>query len=89
MTIEIRMANNDDANEWDSIVSESPQGTIFHHWNWLKIAEKYTHSTLYTLIGVKGNTPVGIFPLFFKKMDLSEWFFPLHHAPPSFISGQF
>jgi hypothetical protein len=81
MTIEIRIANNADASEWDRIVSESPYGTLFHHWNWLKITQKHTRSTFYPLIGIKGGDAIGIFPLFFqKKGPVRMVFSPPPHA---------
>ena len=67
MTVKIRIAQNSDAGEWDTIISQSPHGTIFHQWNWLKITEKHTKSKLYPLIGEKNGEIVGIFPLFFQK----------------------
>jgi CelD/BcsL family acetyltransferase involved in cellulose biosynthesis len=67
MSIDIRIAQNNDAQEWDELNSNSPHGTIFHQWDWLKITEKHTQTRLYPFIGMKGNTPVGIFPLFFQK----------------------
>jgi hypothetical protein len=67
MTVEIRIASNADAQEWDRIISESPHGTLFHQWNWLKITEKHTGSTLYPLMGTINGVIVGIFPLFFQK----------------------
>jgi hypothetical protein len=67
MTFEIRIAQDADANEWDAIISASPHGTIFHQWDWLKITEKHTRTTLYPLIGIKDSKTVGICPLFFQK----------------------
>ena len=81
MTVEIRIAQNDDAKEWDSIISHSPHGTLFHQWEWLKITEKHTRSQLYPLIGLKGSTPIGVFPLFFqKKGPIRMVFSPPPHA---------
>jgi hypothetical protein len=81
MTVEIRIANDEDAKEWDRIISESPQGTVFHEWNWLKITEKYTQSILYPIIGMKGKTPIGILPLFFqRKGPIRMVFSPPPHA---------
>lgn len=81
MTIEIRIANSEDAEEWDAIISKSPHGTIFHQWNWLKIAEKHTQTKLYPLIGMKGSTPIGVFPLFFQKKGFVRMVFsPPPHA---------
>jgi hypothetical protein len=81
MTIEIRIAQNNEVKEWDEINSKSPHGTLFHQWDWLKITEKHTHTKLYPLIGMKGNTPIGIFPLFFqKKGPVRMVFSPPPHA---------
>jgi hypothetical protein len=81
MTVEIRIAKDEDAPEWDRIISESPQGTLFHQWNWLKITEKHTQSTLHPIIGMKGNTPIGILPLFLqKKGPLRMVFSPPPHV---------
>jgi hypothetical protein len=81
MTIELRIAKNNDAEEWDSLISQSSHGTIFHMWNWLKITEKYTDTKLYALIGTKNDIPIGIFPLFFqKKGPVRMVFSPPPHA---------
>ena len=81
MTVELRIAKNEDAQEWDRIISESPQGTLFHQWNWLKIIEKHTQSTLYPIIGMKGSTPVAVLPLFFQiKGPLRLVFSPPPHV---------
>jgi hypothetical protein len=81
MTVEIRVAKNDDAKEWDEIISKSPHGTLFHQWNWLKITEKHTRSTFYPLIGMKNGVPIGVFPLFFQKKGPARMVFsPPPHA---------
>jgi CelD/BcsL family acetyltransferase involved in cellulose biosynthesis len=81
MTVEVRIAQNGDAEEWDTIISKSPHGTLFHSWDWLKIIEKHTSMKLYPLIGVNGSTSIGVFPLFFqKKGPLRMVFSPPPHA---------
>jgi CelD/BcsL family acetyltransferase involved in cellulose biosynthesis len=82
MTVEIRLAKDDDAEEWDTIISQSPHGTIFHQWKWLKIAEKYTGSQLFPVIGMKGQTPVGIIPVFFQRKGPLKMVF----SPPPYTS---
>ena len=67
MTVEIRLARNDEAGEWNRIVSESPHGTLFHQWDWLKIAEKYTRTRLFPIFGIKNGSIIGVFPVFFQK----------------------
>jgi hypothetical protein len=83
MTVDLRFAQNNDAEEWDTIIAQSPHGTLFHTWKWLKITEKHTHATLYPVIGMRDNTPIGVFPLFFqKKGPLRMVFSP---PPESFL----
>lgn len=75
--MDIAVATERDAAEWDRIVEESPHGTIFHTWKWLKIVEKYTGSRLYPVIGYDRNEPAAIIPLFLmKKMQIRMVFSP-------------
>jgi hypothetical protein len=81
MTVEIRIAQNNDAEEWNSIISQSPHGTLFHQWEWLKITEKHTETRLFPLIGMKNGVPIGVIPLFFqKKGPIRMVFSPPPHA---------
>lgn len=80
MEIELKIAQENDAQLWDRIVDSSPQGTLFHTWKWLKIAEKYTDTKLYPILGLKGTVVIGILPIFhMKKYGISSAFSP----PPS------
>ena len=67
MTIELKIAGEKEAEEWDTLVESSPHGTLFHTFKWLKIMEKHSGSKLYPMIGYKGDEIVGIFPLFTKN----------------------
>lgn len=81
MTMSLRIAQNDDSEEWDRINSQSQQGTIFHTWKWLKIMERHTRMKLFPIIATKKNNPVGIFPFFFQKSGpLRLAFSPPPHA---------
>jgi len=71
-----------DKELWDSLVEKSPHGTIFHTWKFLKIVEKHTNSKLYPLIGMKGTTPAGIYPLFFQK----RFFLKMVFSPPPHVA---
>ena len=68
-----------DGGYWDELVGRSPHGSIFHTWSWLKIVEKHTSSKLYPIIGFKGSTPIGIYPIFLQKRKI----FRLALSPPS------
>lgn len=82
MRIELRIAEEDEREKWDALVETSPQGTIFHTWKWLKIMEKHTKSMLYPIIGMKGTTPIGIYPVFYLK----NIFFKSVFSPPPWVS---
>ena len=70
MTIDLKIASEKDAEEWDTLVESSPHGTLFHTWKWLKIMEKNSGSKLYPMIGYKGGEIIGIFPLFQKNKKI-------------------
>jgi len=76
MSITLEIAK--DRELWDNLVEKSPHGTIFHTWKFLKIVEKHTPSKLYPLIGMRGTTPVGIYPLFSQK----RFFLKMVFSPP-------
>ncbi len=79
MLITLKVCN--DSEEWDQIVERSSYGTLFHTWKFLRIIEKHTASKLYPLIGLKGETVVGIYPLFLqKKAFLKMVFSPPPHS---------
>ncbi len=67
MTLELKIAQEGDAGEWNSIISKSQHGTLFHSWTWLRLAETHTHTILYPLIGLKDDIPIGVFPLFYQR----------------------
>lgn len=62
--METKILDEKDSSLWDAIVDDNSIGTIFHKWEWLRIAEKHSRSKLYPIISLRGNEPVGIFPLF-------------------------
>ena len=66
--VTVEVANKSDSELWNRIIDKSPHGSIFHRWEWLEIAEKYSKTRLYPLIAYKGTTPVGAFPVFVKKV---------------------
>jgi predicted N-acyltransferase len=65
--VEIIIANEKNASDWDRIVDNSNNSTLFHKWEWLKTVEKYTKTTFYPLMASDMGTPIGIFPLFVQK----------------------
>ncbi len=76
MDIELQIAEENEREKWDMIVENSPHGTIFHTWEWLKIVEKHVNMRLYPIIGTRGTTVVGIYPIFLHKRLLKSVFSP-------------
>jgi lipid II:glycine glycyltransferase (peptidoglycan interpeptide bridge formation enzyme) len=78
MTIELRLADDNDSGVWNQVVEASPHGTIFHTWEWLKLTEKYSNTAFFPLLAYKGSTLVAIYPVFIKKRGL----FKFAYSPP-------
>ena len=58
-----------DEQIWDKFVDDSPYGTLFHKWNFLKIAEKHTGYHLQPYGAYKGDKLLGVFPIFYKEIN--------------------
>jgi len=82
MTMTTECYTEKKSREWDAIVEDSVQGTLFHKWNWLKIMEKHTGSVLHPLVIKKDDIPIGIFPLFFQKKGIIR----MVYSPPPHTS---
>ncbi|MDG6251042.1 GNAT family N-acetyltransferase [Methanocalculus sp.] len=67
MAQKISIATENDAEQWNAAVESAHHSTLFHTWNWLKIVEKHTDTTLYPLMCYKGTTLVAIYPVFVQK----------------------
>lgn len=57
-----------DKKLWDGLVDTSPRGMLFHKWDFLRIIEKYTGYRLRPYGIYKDGEPIGLFPVFFKKI---------------------
>jgi len=76
--VEIKVAKREDRFEWNKLVKTSPYSTLFHTWEWLKIAEKYTKWKLKPIMIYKGEKPVCLYPLFYLKKK----FIKMAFSPP-------
>lgn len=78
MGIEVRPAEDDEIEKWNTYVNRSEQGTIFHRYEWLKTVERHSSASLHTYIGMKGETVIGLFPFYkMKKGPFKVIFSPL------------
>lgn len=70
MAVELRIAGDGDEEAWDAVVSASPQGTLFHTWKWLKIAERHLHLDLCPIMAYLGEHLVSVYPLFLHSFGM-------------------
>jgi hypothetical protein len=59
----------EDKEIWDNFVDKSPYGMLFHKWDFLKIAEKYSNFKLLAYGIYKGEALIALFPMFYKKRN--------------------
>lgn len=64
--------------EWNDLVDRSDEATPFHRYEMLSVAAEHSGSELLPFIGVKGEEPIGIFPVF----SLSKGPFRTVLSPP-------
>ena len=65
--------------DWDALVEQSLNNTLFHSWEWLKIMEKHSGARMHALVARLGSNDVGLLPVFSKK---SRGFRFLFSPPP-------
>jgi hypothetical protein len=52
---------------WDRFIEDSPNGTLFHKWDFLIILEKYTGYKVYPYGVYRDEELVSVVPLFYKR----------------------
>jgi len=65
--ITIKELSDDNFHIWDNLVERSPQSTLIHNLNWLKVIEKHTGSKLYLIVGYLGNQIIAGIPFFLSE----------------------
>jgi hypothetical protein len=77
MGVEVRLADESDLEAWDGYVEQSPQGSVFHQYPFLRVLADHSGADLHPLVGYKGQEPVGLFPVFeLRKGPVSTAFSP-------------
>lgn len=79
--MDIEIFSQDKAPNWNAFLDKSPHSSIFHRWEWLKIVENYTGSTLHPCGIYNGNELVALYPFYMtKKRNIRMAFSPPSHA---------
>ncbi|MFC4541753.1 lipid II:glycine glycyltransferase FemX [Halosolutus amylolyticus] len=90
MSIDVRLATDEDRDRWNGYVERSPQGTLCHEYEALEVQAEHAGATLHPLIGFKGQEPVGLFPVFeIKKGFVTTVFSPPPHLRVPYLGPAF
>lgn len=68
MSVTVRSATDDDLDRWDDLVRRSPHGTPFHRTGAMDVLAEHSNTSLHPLIGVVGQEPVGLLPMYEKQI---------------------
>ena len=68
-------------NQWNTLVSQSDLGSVFHRSGWLRAVERGLDRRVAHLVGRKGSNPVAIFPNFRVSIDLPDPSTQADHVP--------
>lgn len=78
MTVELLDRGSIDPESWNRHVDRSPETGPFHRWEALAVMARHSGSTLHPLVGVVGEEPVGLLPVF----GISKGPFDVVFSPP-------
>jgi len=56
-----------DRERWDELIESSPQATVFHQFDWLKIMQKHTNTQLILLGGLDQGEAFALIPFFYEE----------------------
>lgn len=68
----------DEIEQWNELAADSPEGLVFHRYEFLKLVEWQTGYKLYPLVGVERGRTVGLFPVFRRSIGPAN----LVYSPP-------
>ncbi|UTF55922.1 GNAT family N-acetyltransferase [Natronosalvus rutilus] len=64
MGVEVVEIAEDECEQWDTYVERSPYRSPFHRYAALDVLAAQSDAKLHTLVGYKGEEPIGLFPVF-------------------------
>jgi CelD/BcsL family acetyltransferase involved in cellulose biosynthesis len=70
MMMEIRTLSNEELREWNSLVEQFPNATLFHTMEWLTFLEKTYHLKKLPLGLYRDGRMVGLFPMLMTRKGL-------------------
>ncbi|MGZ4928533.1 MAG: GNAT family N-acetyltransferase [Halobacteriota archaeon] len=80
----------EDKGRWDQFVETSPQGLLFHKWDFLKIVERHSKYKFLPYCVYSGDQPICIFPFFIgQDHGLTVMNSPPPHAQIPYLGPAF
>lgn len=64
MSVTVTAFESTESDTWNEYVEQSPQGRALHRYEALSLLAGWSNSELHTLVGHKGQEPVGVLPVF-------------------------
>jgi hypothetical protein len=64
----VRITTTIAGRQWNDLLSETPQATPYHQYEFLETLASYTNTTLHPLVGLQNDRPIGLFPVFEKSL---------------------
>ena len=68
MSITVHDATEEDIGRWNRCVTQSAHASPFHQYEALQLLSQYSETTCYPLIGLKGEEPIGLLPVFERSI---------------------
>lgn len=68
MTYECIALDSEERTDWNDYVAASPQATPFHRFESLQVFARESGTTLHPLLVKKGAEPIGLFPVFERRV---------------------
>lgn len=70
--INVRLATEEDKEEWNRVAFESPEATYAHTWEWKGVIEKGLGLESIYLVAECNNEIVGIYPAFLRPFEFNN-----------------
>lgn len=81
--IDVRNVTDNERDDWNRCIDQSPHATPFHRFEALEILESYSDTELHPLLGYNGAEPIGVFPVFETQSGAST----VIRSPPHLLES--
>lgn len=83
MAVEVRLLEDGEEELWNRALAASPMAAPFHHLDALSVLDAHSDGTLYRIVGLNGQEPIGVFPVFAVSSPLVT----VARSPPPVVNS--